>query len=365
MDFSKYGFPSPEWLAFIARNPAAAQDGFSDNKPTLASHLRHAANTTREITSQKLMTQSSLTKKINISTLSIPSRDSHTIPLRRYSPPTQQPNLPGLIYFHGGGFLFGSQTTDDYLCATIAESLGVVVLGVIYRHKPDHTHPAQHNDAQDALAYIEQNASSTLGINITTGLSVLGISAGAALAATAVLRDMELSEHNPRRTRLISGVVLSIPWLLHVDQYPFNLFATPEKSAKMQCRDAPVIPWPRLKMFSDLLRVGDPGDPLLNTALVSDSRLGGWPKTSVLVAGMDPLRDDGLLFAKRLEGLRIPTRVYVFPGLPHGFRRRADLPASKVFDTRMLESIRWTLGTDSEVDSMEGWHEYMHSEGET
>lgn len=207
------------------------------------------------------------------------------------------------MYFHGGGFLFESETTDDYLCATIAETLGVVVLSVIYRHTPDWPHPAQHDDAQDALAYIEAKAPA-LGIDRAGGVGVLGISAGANLATAAVRRDLELSQGG---SRMIRGAVLSIPWLFHVDNYPFDLFTEHERSAKVQCRDVPVIPWPRLKLFSDLVSAGggdNAGDnPLLNAALVPDVRLSDWPRTGLLVAGMDPLRDDGLLLAKRLETL--------------------------------------------------------------
>jgi acetyl esterase/lipase len=56
-------------------------------------------------------------------------------------------------------------------------------------------------------------------------------------------------------------------------------------------------------MFSDLLSAEDSTDPLLNPALVPDEQLCDWPKTAILVAGMDPLRDDGLLFSRRLKAL--------------------------------------------------------------
>ncbi|KAJ5604591.1 Alpha/Beta hydrolase protein [Penicillium lagena] len=356
MDFSKYGTPSKEWLEFIAHNPAAAKEGFSGNDILEASQLRQAVNANREVASEKLMAESGLKNRVDISTLSIPSRASHTIPLRRYSPVSQhgqrQDPRQGLVYFHGGGFLFGSEKSDDCLCASIADSLGVVVLSVIYRHTPEWSHPAPHEDTEDVMAYIERSLPD-LGIEAAKGLSILGISAGAGLAAAAVLRDL-------RGQRLVQGVILSIPWLIHVDNYPFNHFVASEKSAQVQCRNAPVIPWPRLKMFSDLLRAEDYTDPLLNTALVPDVQLSNWPKTAFVAAGMDPLRDDGLLFSRRLEALGIPTSVYIFPGLPHGFRRWQDLPATKVFDARMLESIRWTLGLGGhEENEIEGWHEYQ------
>ncbi|KAH8700161.1 Alpha/Beta hydrolase protein [Talaromyces proteolyticus] len=356
MDFSQYGVPSKEWLNFVTRNPTAAQDGFSNNDTLEANQLRETVNAARESASKKLMSQSGLVDKVNILTLSIQSRGGHSIPLRRYSPRDRRELMQGLVYFHGGGFLFGSEGTDDYLCATMSETLGVVVLSVIYRHTPDSSHPAQHEDARDALEYIKANAS-TLGIDVAAGVGVLGISAGGGLAATAILRDLESSEEKGDR-HFIKGVVLAIPWLIHVENYPFELFIEPQKSAHIQCRDAPVIPWARLKMFSDLLDA-DSSDPLLNVALTPNESLREFPRTAILVAGMDPLRDDGLLFATKLKAKGVPTSVSVFPGLPHGFRRWADLPATKVFDSRILESIRWALGLEScLVDNFEDWYEY-------
>ena len=296
------------WIFLVtvrqARNGSASQDGYNDNDLQLASQLRESANKAREATSQRLLSQHDLHKKVDITTLSVPSRGSHSIPLRRYSPPSYNQNGENLarclVYFHGGGFLFGSETTDDYLCATMADSLKIVIISVIYRHTPDWPHPSQNQDAEDAMLYIE-NSATNLGIDITSGVGVLGISAGAGLAAAMAIRDRN-------HLRLISSVTLSIPWLIHVDNYPFEAFLSPEKSSKIQCRDAPVIPWARLKMFSDLVDGGKNNsvnkDSLLNAALRADEELRDWPKTAILVAGMDPLRDDGLLLATRLKALK-------------------------------------------------------------
>lgn len=281
MDFSEFGVISKEWLAFIAENPAAAQDGLNGNDPLQASELRHATNTTREIASAKLVDESGLREKVDISTLYITSRGSHSTPLRQYLPrsPKRESSLPAIIYFHGGGFLFGSESTDDFLCANIAASLGVIGLSVIYRHTPEFQHPAQHEDAWDAMAYIEGHMEA-LNIDENAGLGVLlGISAGSGLAAGVVFRDLEASRAQPDREPMIRSAVLGIPWLRHVEKYPFHFFSSPEIAAKVRCRDAPVIPWGMLKLFSDILSAKDPSDPLLNIATLPDELLRRWPRT--------------------------------------------------------------------------------------
>ena len=103
---------------------------------------------------------------------------------------------------------------------------------------------------------------------------------------------------------LITSALLSIPWLIHIDNYPIELFKTPEVSAKLQNAEAPVIPTQRLKLFSDLLGAQDVTDRLLNVPLSPEVELESWPRTIFQVAGADPLRDDGLLFASKLRSMR-------------------------------------------------------------
>ena len=305
MDFSKYGTPSKQWLELVAANPAVARDGYSGNDPLQAEELRQTANKLRESVAEGFMASTGLNCKVKIDTSQVSSRDEHMIPIRRYvarNAPAGQ-NLPrALLFFHGGGMLFGSENTDDVLCSRIAVDAGITVISVIYRHTPQHKHPAQHNDAWDAFQAVRDGASD-LGIDLIHGIAVMGISAGAGLAAGVVLRELAYAKTRPGYSTVASGLVLSIPWLIHIDNYPFENFVAPEKASKIQCQTAPVVPVDRLMLFTDILASERVDDPLLNIALAPDAELSNWPRTAFLEAGMDPLRDDGLLFATRLEAL--------------------------------------------------------------
>ena len=159
--------------------------------------------------------------------------------------------------------LFGTETSDDHVCAEIAAALNVAVLNVVYRHTPEWTAPTQLEDAVDGFEYIVKNAKE-LGVDVE-GLAVFGCSAGA-LPATAVVRhDLALAKSEGRRT-LFSGVVLAIPWLVYGDSYPEGVFA-PGKSSREQCVDAPVLPQERITFFKDLMAAPDPDDSLLNPAV--------------------------------------------------------------------------------------------------
>lgn len=305
MDFSRFGHPSQEWITFAEADPAAAQDGFSQNALAEAKALRETSNKTRNAVSAKLVAELGLDKSTTATTVQLPSRGSHTIPLRIYKPHDKASDGPTktLLYFHGGGYLFGDETTDDLLCCSIAVHAKVTVLSVIYRHTDEHKHPAQADDAWDAFEYIRKNAEA-LDISLSPGLGVMGISAGAMLASGVALRHLEATRQNSDIKMCVDGLILSIPWLIHIDNYPFDLFTSREVSAKVQCVERPVIPFKRIQLFSNLLEVKDVTEKLLNIPLASEADLKGWPRTAFLVAGADPLRDDGLLFAKKLEAMQ-------------------------------------------------------------
>lgn len=304
MDFSRYGVPSEQWRAFIEKNPAAAQDGYGGTDASGAGLLRETTNKAREATAAHLMAETGLWDRVRIETFQVPSRDEHTIPVRRYAPRQgHRGDAPTLIFFHGGGMLFGSKTSDDFLCSNMAVANSITILSVIYRHTPDYQHPAHHNDAWDAFQFI-RNSPEPLQVDPRPGVALMGVSAGAGLAAGVVLRDIAHVKSTPGYETIIKGLVLSMPWLIHIDNYPFHEFASRDKTSKIQCAETPVIPTTRMKLFSDILAAQDPTDPLLNVALAPEADLINWSKTAFLVSGMDPLRDDGLLFAKRLEASR-------------------------------------------------------------
>lgn len=305
MDFSQYGHYSPEWLSFLETNPSAAKDGFTSNHPDQAAILRSTSNKTRSEVSANIIAEEHLDQQVEITTVTAASSQQHTIPLRIYRPRVCPDGKPTgvVIYFHGGGFLFGNETTDDLLCCRISASTGTVVVSVIYRHTDKHKHPAQVDDAWDAFQYVCNHANS-LEIPIEKNLTLMGISAGCTLAASVILRELEESRNLKISRPIITGALLSIPWLIHIDNYPMELFKSPEVSAKLQNAEAPVIPTQRLKLFSDLLGARDVTERLLNVPLLPEVELDGWPRTVFQVAGTDPLRDDGLLFASKLSNMQ-------------------------------------------------------------
>lgn len=335
-DFSRYGIPSEEWLALEPKLPAPPQGLSIVERKALINAGREEAATEAMKT---------LSKWVDTADHTITARDGAKIEARSYRPSGHDSeSLPVYIHLHGGGFLFGTLSSEDAISARIAINARVCVLNVNYRHTPEHKYPTAWNDAEDAFAWLHDNIS-LLGGNPSRVL-VGGISAGAFLTASLALRKhlgLTLQPYPP-----IAGLVLMIPCLVHMDCYQQQLaqIQDPSVSSFETCRDAPILSRATCRMFMDLLAVEkpDPNDVQMNPGNASVDQLKGLPPTVFGIAGFDPLRDEGLLFAKKLAEAGVATDVNVFKGLPHGFRRFGEsLSKCKHWDRVMESGIVWAL----------------------
>lgn len=239
-----------------------------------------------------------------------------------------------------------------------------------YRHTPEHKYPTPQNDTHDALLWLEKNIESLGGDR--ESVIVGGISAGAGLASSVVLRAQQAVSPANDDLKII-GQVLMIPWLIPTRNYPFHLLASKDRSSYVQNIAAPVLPESQMNMFTNLLDAPctEQIDESLCPSLAPGEKLRSIPKTIVVAAGMDPLRDEALLYADKLKKNgyvdscfsfgrmsypwqrwltvwpRVPTHVHVFPGLPHGFRRFKNLQASKRWDQVITQGLEWCLSDDS------------------
>ncbi|KAJ4244177.1 hypothetical protein NW762_014558 [Fusarium torreyae] len=340
MDFSEYGGKSKEWLA-VEENlpPPAVFADIYDRQETV--------NRGREEISAKAMEE--LAPSIHLKDYSITARDGTSLEARSYRPVSVDDNtrLPIYIHLHGGGYLFGSLSSEDAIATRIALGAGVTVVNVNYRHTPDATFPTAWNDVEDTFYWVHDHIDELLG-NADQVL-VGGISAGAQLAAALALRQ-NISSSDILSKPKIAGQILMIPALVHLEAYESQLdqLINPSLSSYVENEHAPILPKKVVKFFVDLLKVPDLSseaeDVRLNTGNATKSQVKGLPPTVLGIAGLDPLRDEGLLFGKKLAEAGVPTDIHVFKGLPHGFRRFGDqLTESKRWDSVMEDGIRWAL----------------------
>ncbi|KAL2105153.1 hypothetical protein VUR80DRAFT_8916 [Thermomyces stellatus] len=339
-DFSCYGGASDEWRTLEASLPSEPAD------PSLPG-FKEAANAVREATAAEAFKE--LAPRLLVKDYSVQTRDGAEIEARTYRPLSADEDaaLPLYIHYHGGGYFFGTLASEDAICGRIALGADVAVLNVNYRHTPDVRYPVPFDDAEDAFVWAHEHIRE-LGCD-PEKVVLGGISAGAHFAASITLRQHlgEVGASLPK----VAGQVLMIPALVSPACYAPQLakLADPSVSSLVQNENAPILPKKRCEWFLSLLDVKDPeGEGLkLSPGNATPEQVRGMPPSVFGITGMDPLRDEGLLYAAMLTEAGVPTDINVFKGLPHGFRRYNQLSESKRWDRVMEDGIRWALAEPS------------------
>jgi acetyl esterase len=229
------------------------------------------------------------------------ARDGHRVALRLYRPRSGGP-WPVVVYFHGGGWVLGNPRGYDPLCGGIAAEVGALVVSVDYRMAPEFVAPQAVWDCVDAVRWVGKQAPTFGGE--AGRLAVCGDSAGGNLAAVVaqVVRD----DGGP-------------PIAHQALMYP-GVDATMSFPSVAELADAPLLTRREVVAYLHRYLDGsgvDPRDPLVSP-LWADS-LEGLPPALVQVAGLDPLRDEGLAYAAALADADVPVRVTTYPRAPHGF----------------------------------------------
>lgn len=227
----------------------------------------------------------------------IPGPDGQ-IPVRIFTPPGAGP-MPGLVYLHGGGWVTGDLDTTDQRARLLAEWVPCVVVSVDYRMAPEHKFPAALDDSYAATVWVAEHAAD-LGID-PGRLGVGGDSAGGNLGASVCLKAREQG-----------GPALALQYLA----YPVtdSGAATRDKNADGYGLSKRAMEWYDAQYFAT---PADAGNPLGSPLRAPDLR--NLPPALVVVAGYDPLHDEGLAYANRLKDAGNQVEVQDYPTLIHGF----------------------------------------------
>lgn len=241
---------------------------------------------------------------------------------------SSQEGMPVVVFYHRGGRLFGDlDGQDSFLCRLVNEmnrrGRAVKVVSVNYRHMPEFVFPRIYDDCWDAFEYIASN-------NSTSKIIVAGESAGGGLAASVALRETERVRAEGRKNR-IDGALLSCPCTCHISVFPMSAMKEGVDPSHIICANSTgYLTSEEILGYWNLLlpNQDDYSHCYISPALLSGDQLKGFPRTALHLAGMDPVRDVGILFAKRLEeaGVEVGQRFYA--GLPHNFFMLPELNAA-------------------------------------
>jgi acetyl esterase len=222
------------------------------------------------------------------------------IPIRVYWPAAGK-NFPALVYYHGGGWVFGNLDSVDRSCRALANASGCVVISVNYRLAPEHKFPAAVEDADAAVRYVAEHAGE-FDVD-PKRIAVGGDSAGGNLAAVACLIARDRGGPN-------IGFQLLV--------YPVT-DADDDRASLHEFAQGYLLTRPMMDYFwaHYLARIEDGRDPLASP--INAPSLAGLPRAMVITAECDPIRDQGEAYAQRLREAGVPVSLKRYDGAIHAF----------------------------------------------
>jgi acetyl esterase len=215
---------------------------------------------------------------------------------RHYAPSSPSDDL--LVFFHGGGFVFGDLETHDGTCRLLCAAGGFNVLAVEYALAPEHPFPAGVEDAWAAWQWVVANAE-TLG---ASQIAVSGDSAGA-LLATVVSQLAARTGARPPALQVLIYPPIDAYYGRSLDLFGEGYFLTR--------RD--------IDYFEASLFDGVDADPNDFRHRPMQGDLTGLAPAIVITGGFDPLRDGGEAYVAALVAAGTPAILRRYDGMIHGF----------------------------------------------
>jgi acetyl esterase/lipase len=262
-------------------------------------------------------------------TATITGDDGNAITLYISRPDGADGLIPGVVHLHGGGMAIGSAGDVGYLkLREHLASTGVVVVGVEFRNSGGklgpHPFPAGLNDCAAAIRWAAANRDE-LGI---THLIVSGESGGGNLTLTVA--------HKAKREgwlHEIAGLYAQCPfisnrWLEECEDLPS---LTENDEYFVTCQQLALLG----SLYDPLNRHAD--DPTCWAAVATDDELAGMPPHVISVNELDPLRDEGLQYYRRLLHAGVPTVGRMVAGTCHGGDLLLPHVMPEVFDASIRD----------------------------
>lgn len=251
---------------------------------------------------------------------------------RYYVPKNITEISPGIVFFHGGGFAVGDLDTHDRYCQHLARDAGVRVIAIDYRLAPENPFPAAIEDGVAAFRCVARRAKE---FDMDPArLALMGDSAGGNLSAVIA--------HRLKKDAVRPA--------LQVLVYPAVDGTCSKKSHELFAKGW-ILTAEQVEWFYHWY-VGDDRASRLNPDVspLYQTDFQGLPRALVYTAGFDPLRDEGIAYAEKLEKEGIPTRHYCFRSLTHGFVSMGGIcPAARDAALQIGQEVGRTLRENSFV----------------
>jgi len=223
------------------------------------------------------------------------------IKLRIYEPAERGTELlPCGLFFHGGGFLFGSVYRQNDMCLRYVKNVNMMIISVEYRLAPEYRAPAPIEDAYTALVWLDK-----YGIDIgadTSKVAIIGLSAGGCVTAALALMTRDRKGPMP---------VIQIPLYAMLDNSASSLSQHNITSEKVWCYSYSKIAW---DMYIDKNIDAD-----YYSAPILAEDLSGLPPVFSYIGTLDPFLDENIEYWSKLIRAGVPVEYHIFPGCYHSF----------------------------------------------
>ena len=218
---------------------------------------------------------------------------------RSRPPGGSAPAPPAVVFFHGGGWMFGGLDSHDTLCRELARQAGVVLIAVDYPLAPEHPYPAGLDNCMAVTCWVAENAHE-VGADGSRRAGA-GDSSGASFAAGVAMLARDKGDFS------VALQVLAYPALdpaMSTSSYAANA-------------DDPFLSRSEMQTYWSAYLGGATADAIAAPGLAGD--LTGLPPAYVLVAGRDVLHDEGVSYAERLRAAGVPATLRSQREMVHGF----------------------------------------------
>lgn len=245
--------------------------------------------------------------------------------------PSEQTNLPIVLFWHGGGWQMGDIDSVDRPVRAIAQRAGVIVVSATHRLAPEHRFPAAVADGYAALQWVSAHAGALGGRS--DNVIVAGESSGGNVAAAVALKARDVGGPPIAHQVLINPTLdadLTGPSYVRYGQG--HLLTTTMLE----------LCWRRYlgEELADRLAAGAYDDVPTLAAPLRAADLSGLPAATVIACECDPHHDEDVAYGERLVAAGVRTRVADFAGLTHGALNFAGIvPAAREYAMAVAELI--------------------------
>jgi acetyl esterase len=247
------------------------------------------------------------------------------LPVRIYTPAGEGPH-PGLVYFHGSGWVVLNIAVCDTTMRALANSTGCVVVAVNYQKAPEHPFPIPFDDCWATTNWVFAHASD---LNVDPErIGLIGDSAGGNLAAAVALKARD--EGAPK----LAYQALIYPAVEH----------NWDSASAHENAEGYLLQRESMRWFWNHY-VQDPAladDPRVSPLRAADHA--GLPPAFIATAEFDPLRDDGRAYHAKLHDAGVPVTYVEYDGMIHGFYWMQGIAdGAKRLHEDLAEAIRANL----------------------